>query len=272
MLGAMLLIDDDARVRTITLDRAEKLNAFNDALYNATAEALIAAAADPGVAVVVITGRGRAFSTGTDVGEMAELATGDESGAGHGFPGLVDELVAFPKPLLCAVNGLALGIGATMLGFADLVLMSTEARIRCPFTDLAVAPEAASSFTFPLLLGRQNAAWALMSSDWFSAEECLAMGLAWKVCEPDDLLDETMARARQLAAKPIASLIETKRTITAGTREAIAAARAREDQAFERLLGRPANVEAFMALAERRRPEFATVDAEHPVDTALHAS
>ena len=67
----------------------------------------------------------------------------------HGFPGLVDQLASFPKPLICAVNGMALGIGATMLGLADLVFMSTEARIRCPFTALAVAPEAASSFTFP---------------------------------------------------------------------------------------------------------------------------
>lgn len=268
----MIRIDDDARVRTLTLDRPDKLNAFNDALYNATAEALIDAATDPGVAVVVVTGTGRAFSTGTDVTEMSSLASGESEGANHGFPGLVDQLVAFPKPLLCAVNGLALGIGATMLGFADLVLMSTEARVRCPFTDLAVAPEAASSVTFPMLLGRQDAAWVLMSSEWFSAEECLAMGLAWKVCAPDELMDETVARARVLAAKPIASLIETKRTITAGLRDGLAAARAREDQAFIRLLGQPANTEAFMALAERRPPDFAAVDAANPVDTARHAS
>ena len=268
----MIRIDDDERVRTLTLDRPDKLNAFNDALYDATAAALADAAVDPAVAVVVITGTGRAFSTGTDITEMSSLATGEDSGESHGFPGLVDQLVAFPKPLLCAVNGLALGIGATILGYADLVFMSTEARVRCPFTDLAVAPEAASSFTFPLLLGRQDAAWVLMSSEWFSAEECLAMGLAWKVCAPDELMDETLARAKVLAAKPIASLIETKRTITAGLRDGLVAARAREDQAFIRLLGQPANIEAFTAMAERRPPDFATVDAANPVDTARHAS
>ena len=268
----MIRIDDDERVRTLPLDRPDKLNAFNDALYDATAAALADAAVDPAVAVVVITGTGRAFSTGTDITEMSSLATGEDSGESHGFPGLVDQLVAFPKPLLCAVNGLALGIGATILGYADLVFMSTEARVRCPFTDLAVAPEAASSFTFPLLLGRQDAAWMLMSSEWFSAEECLAMGLAWKVCAPDELMDETLARAKVLAAKPIASLIETKRTITAGLRDGLAAARAREDQAFIRLLGQPANIEAFTAMAERRPPDFATVDAANPVDTARHAS
>jgi enoyl-CoA hydratase/carnithine racemase len=269
----MLRIDDADRVRTITLDRPDALNAFNEALYDAATEALMAAATDPGVAVVVITGTGRSFSAGTDVLEMASRTTNPEGfQAGvHGFPGLVDQLIAFPKPLLCAVNGMALGIGATMLGFADLVLMSTEARVRCPFTDLAVAPEAASSYTFPLLLGRQDATWALMSSAWIPAEECQRIGLAWKVTSPEELLPETLRCATHLAAKPLASLIETKRTIVAGHRAAMAEARKREDEAFKRLLGQPANLEAFTALGERRTPEFARVDAEHPVDVALHA-
>ena len=112
----------------------------------------------------------------------------------------------------------------------------------------------------------------LLSSEWLSAEECHSVGLAWRVCEPDQLMDETLARAKVLAAKPIASLIETKRTITAGLRDGLVAARAREDQAFIRLLGQPANIEAFTAMAERRPPDFAAVDAAHPVDTARHAS
>ncbi len=180
----MLRTDDAHRVRRLTLDRPEALNAFNEALYAATAEALRAAARDPEVAVVLVTGTGRAYSAGTDVVEMAALASGDLEGAGSGFPALVDELVAFPKPLVCAVNGMALGIGATMLGLADLVLLSSEARVRCPFTALAVAPEAASSVTFPLLMGRQEASWALLSSEWLSAEDCRRAGLAWRVCPP----------------------------------------------------------------------------------------
>jgi enoyl-CoA hydratase/carnithine racemase len=270
----MLRIDDADRVRTITFDRPDALNAFNEALYDATTEALIDAAADPDVAVAVITGTGRSFSAGTDVLEMAARTTdpGSFRAGVHGFPGLIEQLESFPKPLLCAVNGMALGIGATMLGFADLVLMSTEARVRCPFTDLAVAPEAASSYTFPLLLGRQHATWALMSSEWIAAAECERIGLAWRVTEPDRLLGETHEVARHLAAKPLASLIETKRTITAGHRDAIAAARRREDQAFARLLGQPANLEAFVALGERRAPDFARVDAEHPVDVQLHST
>jgi enoyl-CoA hydratase/carnithine racemase len=271
---AVLQVHDDSRVRLLTLDRPEALNAFNEDLYDATADALIDAAISPEVAVVVLTATGRAFSAGTDVIEMAKLTTDPTSyqKGKHGFPGLIDQLTAFPKPLLCAVNGMALGIGATLLGYADLVLMSTDAKVRCPFTDLAVAPEAASSFLFPLLLGRQHATWLLMSSAWFSAEDCARMGLAWRVTTPETLLTETLGLAHQLASKPIASLVETKRTIIAASRDLIAAARAREDVAFSRLLGQPANLEAFAALAGRRPPDFASVDAAHPVDVAYHRS
>src|SRR5207237_3383679 len=123
----MIRIEDADRVRLITLDRPDALNAFNEALYDATTEALLDASASPDVAVVVLTGTGRAFSAGTDVIEMASRTTDpDAFNAGaHGFPGLIDQLAAFPKPLVCAVNGLALGIGATLLGYADLALMSS---------------------------------------------------------------------------------------------------------------------------------------------------
>jgi enoyl-CoA hydratase/carnithine racemase len=169
-------------------------------------------------------------------------------------------LVEFPKPLICAVNGLALGIGATMLALSDLVFMSTDARVRCPFSALAVAPEAASSYTFPALLGRHNATWALLSSEWLSAQDCKEMGLAWRVCAPEDLMTETMRHARVLSGKSIDSLIESKRTITAALRDQIDAARDRENAAFSRLMGTPANLEALTALAERREPDFRAID------------
>ena len=257
----MLRIEDADRVRVVTLDRPAALNAFNEALYDATTDALIEAAADRRVAVVVLTGAGRAFCAGTDLLEMAQRTSGPFTPGRHGFAGLIDRLAAFEKPFCCAVNGIGLGIGATILGFADLAFMASDARLKCPFTSLAVAPEAASSFTFPRLLGRQNATWALMSSEWLSAEECLAMGLVWKVVPPAELLAETLRHARVLASKPIASLVETKRTIVSAWQGEIAAARERENAAYTRLLGTPASVEALRAFAEKRAPDFAAVDA-----------
>jgi enoyl-CoA hydratase/carnithine racemase len=258
----MINIDDAERIRLITFDRPEALNAFNSALYDASTGALTEAADDPGIAVVVITGTGRAFSSGVDVLEMAGFASGELTEGKDAFPRFIDTLQAFPKPVVCAVNGLALGVGATMLALVDLVFMARDARVRCPFTALAVAPEAGSSFTYPMLMGRQRASWALMSSEWLSADDCREAGLAWKICEPDRLLEETLAHARILAGKPISSLIETKRTIVAGLLDSINAARERESAAFARLLGQPANIEAMTAFAEKREPNFATVDAK----------
>ncbi|MCW2775290.1 MAG: crotonase [Nocardioides sp.] len=252
-----LQISDEKRVRTLTLDRPDALNAFDEALYDATTEALREAAEDPGVAVVLLTGNGRAFSAGTDLLEMHARATDPEFVPGkHGFIGLVDALVDFPKPLVCAVNGVGLGIGTTILGFADLAFMSATARLKCPFTSLGVAPEAASSYLLPLLLGRQDAAWVLLSAEWVSAEQAQEIGLVWRVCEPADLLPEARRHAELLAARPISSLIAVKRTMTEPLRAGVAAARERENAAFAELMGGPANLEALTAFAEGREPDF----------------
>lgn len=252
-----LLISDDARVRTLTLDRPEALNAFNEALYDALADALIEAREDPDVAVVLLTGSGRAFSAGTDLLEMHRIATDPTFERGrHGFPGLIDALVDFDKPLVCAVNGLGLGIGTTVLGFADLAFMSSTAKLKCPFTSLGVAPEAASSYLLPRLTGHQNAAWLLLSAEWVSAAEALEIGLVWRVCEPDDLLAEAHRHAAVLAARPISSLVAVKRTMIAPLRAGIDTARELENAAFAELMGGPANLEALAAFAEGRAPDF----------------
>lgn len=250
-----LLISDDNRVRTLTLNRPEALNAFNEALYDAAADALRDAAVDPEVAVVVITGSGRGFSAGQDLTEMAARISDPGFVPGRfGFPGLIDALAEFPKPLICAVNGIAVGLGTTILGFADLAFMSSTARLKCPFTSLGVAPEAASSYLLPRLVGRQNAAWMLLSSEWIPAEEALRMGLVFRVCEPDDLLGETRAHAELLATRPIPSLVAVKQAIVEPLRAGISAARDREDGYFAAMMGAQANAEALAEFNRGRSP------------------
>ena len=171
-------INDQSRVRTIALNRPERLNAFSIQLVADLAAALQDAAADPEVSVILLTGTGRAFSAGADLKEIAEhmanpAASGDVKDTA--FVELIDTLADLPKPLIVAVNGVGVGFGMTILGFADLVFMSSEARLRCPFTSIGAPPEAASTYLLPLLLGRQNAAWALLSSEWISADEARDM-------------------------------------------------------------------------------------------------
>lgn len=256
----MIDISDDGRVRTITFRRPEAKNAMNTAMWDGTTEAFLAAADDPGVAVVVLTGSEDSFSAGQDLLEMAAMATGNGPEQQHGFAGLCRTLIDFPKPLILGVNGLGLGFGVTILGLADLVFASSNARFKCPFTGLGVAPELASSVTFPRLLGRQNASWVLMSSEWIDAAQAHEMGLVFEVCEPAELMERTMAAARTLAAKPISSLVETKATIMDSIRPALHAAHERENAAFATLMGSPANIEAMTAFAEKREPNFDGID------------
>ncbi|MCH9640377.1 MAG: enoyl-CoA hydratase/isomerase family protein [Actinomycetia bacterium] len=239
-------ISDDKRVRTLVLDRPEALNAFNEELYHATAEALRDAADDPDVAVVLLTGAGRAFSAGNDLKEMqARIADSSLSIAGSHFSTMISALTDLTKPLICAVNGVGLGIGTTILGYADLVFMSSTARLKCPFTSLGVAPEAASSYLLPKLIGRQNAAWLLLSAEWIDAAEAHRMGIAWKVCEPDELLPEARKHAEILASRSIPSLVAVKQTMVAPYRAGISEATERENAHFLELLGGAANAAAL---------------------------
>jgi enoyl-CoA hydratase/carnithine racemase len=256
---AMLEVTDDARVRVLTLNRPEALNLFNDELYHLAGTALEAAEASNDVACVVITGTGRAFSAGQDLGEMGRLSTSEKNDfgdAGPGFPHFLDTLAAFGKPVIAAVNGIGVGIGMTMLLHVDIAIMSTTARLRAPFVPLGVVPEAAGSLLMPVIMGNQRAALKLYTGDWITADEAVEFGLALRAVEPDALMRETMELARRIAKMPVASLSATKRVVVESRIDAVRAARAREDRAFTGMIGRPANMEAISAFLEKREPDF----------------
>lgn len=254
----VLTTTDTGRVRTLTINRPAALNAMNNDVFSAIRDGLDDALAAEGVAVVVITGAGRAWCAGQDLNEM--LTPPEDRTVEHQFPSMLERLTTFPKPLVAAVNGLGVGIGMTFLAHCDLVLMADDARVRTPFPQLGLAPEAGSSWTFASVMGWQNAAHVLLSGRWFSAEECLDMGLAWKVCSADSLQDEAMAAANEIAANPIPSLIATKQLmLDAGRAEHALAAHDRELVAYRPLMGAPANREAIKAFQEKRDPEFGSI-------------
>jgi enoyl-CoA hydratase/carnithine racemase len=247
-------ISNRGHVRTIALNRPERLNAFSNQLVADLAAALQDTESDPEVSVIVLTGTGRAFSAGADLKEIAEhLATPTGSGgtASSEFDELIATLAELSKPLIVAVNGVAVGFGMTILGFADVVFMSSEARLRCPFTEIGAPPEAASTYLLPLLLGRQNASWALLSSEWISSDEAHKIGLVWRVCAPDELLAVAQQHAERLADQPVAMLTTVKRLLNAPHREQIAAAAARERLAMAELIGTGTNAAALTSFLNR---------------------
>jgi enoyl-CoA hydratase/carnithine racemase len=256
---AILEVVDDARVRVLTLNRPEALNAFNDELYHTAGDALEEAAERADIACVVITGAGRAFSAGQDLGEMRRLSAAtstDFGAAGPGFPRFLDTLAAFDKPVIAAVNGIGVGIGMTMLLHVDLAFIASTARLRAPFVPLGVVPEAAGSLLMPIVMGNQRAALKLYTGDWITADEAVEYGLALRAVEPGALMHDTMDLARRIAKMPVASLRATKRVVVAGRIDAIRAARAREDRVFTQMIGQPANMEAITAFLEKRDPDF----------------
>jgi enoyl-CoA hydratase/carnithine racemase len=241
MTTDVLRIEDRERVRTLVFHRPEAANAFNEELYLAVAEALTRAAADDGISVVLLTGTGRSFTAGTDLKEMADLARAHASGAttgdgGKGFTTLMDVLAGFPKPLVAAVNGAGVGLGLTMLAHCDLVLMAEHARLLAPFTAMGVAPEAAGSYLLPLRMGHQRASLALLAGHWITADEAVESGLALRACPAETLLETAHELAREIAAKPLASLLATKRLIAEAHRDGVRRAMEREGAAFAELL------------------------------------
>ena len=247
-----LNIDINNRICVVEMNRPEALNAFNNKLMDDLADTMLAMAADPSVNVLVLTGAGRAFSAGADLQEMGAAATSPK----HGFAGLLDAIFDFPKPFMLAVNGVGAGIGATICGLADFVYISDQARLRCPFSSLGLTAEAASTYTFPRLMGRQQASWFLLSSEWMSGAQCVEAGLALELCTAEDLLPRTLEQAAKLAALPSVSLQKTKSLMLQHTRAAMEAAAKAENAGLASLMGGPANREALAAFREKRDADF----------------
>ncbi|MCR9278747.1 MAG: enoyl-CoA hydratase-related protein [Pseudomonadaceae bacterium] len=250
-----LTITTENRVRTVLLDRPKALNAFNAKLMDELADAFLDAAGDPRVSVLLLSGAGRAFSAGADLLEMGK----PQGKPKHGLAGMLDAIVDFPKPFLLAINGVGAGIGATIAGLADVSFIARGARLRCPFSALGLTAEAASTVTFPRLMGRQQASWFLLSSEWMSAEDCVESGLIMQLCEDDELMNTACERAATLAALPLTSLVKTKALMMESLRAEMKAAIKRENAGLAELAGGPANREAIAAFAEKREPDFSSI-------------
>jgi enoyl-CoA hydratase/carnithine racemase len=239
-------------VRVIAFNRPDVRNAFDTALYQEATAALRTADADEAIGAVVFTGRGSAFTSGQDLAEMAAIATGTAvEGAGQGFMGLLDALIATSVPLLAAVNGVAVGLGFTLLAHCDMVLVDAGARLRVPFAELGVPAEAASSFLFPAAMGWQQAARILLTSDWVGAEELVGLGLALQVCAAGTVLDETVALASRVAAHPRDATRAITSLMRAARRDAVVEANRREQGAFASLLGAAVGGGALAEFAAR---------------------
>ena len=251
-----ILSHTEAGVTTITLNRVDKKNSITAAMYSTMADALAQAEQDAAVRAVVIQGHVSIFSAGNDIGDFLNGPPSTQESPVYRF---LRGISTFPKPLVAAVCGPAVGIGTTMLFHCDLVYAGDNAAFSMPFVNLGLCPEAASSLLVPQMLGYHRAAEALLLGEPFMAEAALEVGLVNRIVPPTEANGVAQAQARKLAAKPMAALVETKRLMKKGQAGLVAQQMGEEGASFGRLLREPAAREAFAAFMEKRKPDFSKV-------------
>jgi enoyl-CoA hydratase/carnithine racemase len=242
------------RIQTIRFTRPDKKNALKSTMYTAMTEALIAGDASAGVAAHVFLGSGGMFTAGSDIAEFIERSRG---GTSLGGPVLdfIRYLPQIKKPVIAAVDGLAVGVGTTMLLHCDLVYASPAASLRTPFLDLGLVPEAGSSLLAPLRMGYARAFELLVLGEAFSSERAREAGLINAILPADQLEVAAMKAAARLAAKAPEALSISRRLLR-GDPAAIVARVDEESKIFGARLSSPEAREAFAAFMAKRAPDF----------------
>jgi len=241
-----ILVSREAGVMTLAFNRPEKKNALDREMYCALIDALDAAARDDAIRVVLFCGSGPDFTAGNDLADFRDFLQNPEA-----FPALafVRTLAAFEKPMVAAVTGDAIGVGATLLFHCDLVYASPEARLVMPFVDLGLVPEAGASLLAPRRIGMGRAAQYLLLGESFSGETALRIGLVNELAPASETRAVAEAAARRLAAKPAEAVMAARRLMRGDPAELRARIEA-EAALFAQALAAPqtrARLDAFFA-------------------------
>jgi enoyl-CoA hydratase/carnithine racemase len=240
-------------IATIEIARPEKKNALTVEMYQAMADALIAAREDASVRAVLITGQPGIFTSGNDLEDFVRRPR-------QGFDSPVFQfmraLLDCDKPVIAAVTGAAIGIGTTMLLHCDFVYVADDARLAVPFVSLGLVPEFASSLVVPQLMGLRRAAEKILLGDPFTGETAVECGIASAVLPAGEVAAHARRVAERFNALPPGAVRGAKRLMRAPLRDAVMAAIQAEGEAFGARLTSPEAREAFQAFFEKRRPDF----------------
>ncbi len=244
--SADILIERHDSIVRIQFNRPRKKNALKADMYDAAREALETADADPTVRVVYITGSEDSFSAGNDLNSFLQ-------NPGSNAPArFITQISKTETPLVAAVNGLAVGVGVTMLLHCDLVYAVEQARFNFAFIDLGVVPEAAASYLLPRMVGQRRAAELLMLGERFDAQTAQSIGLVNRITTSEELEAFAWQKAQQLASKPPEALRQTKMLLKRGTADAVAETIPFELNLFAERI-RSAEAQAIMQAIMQRR-------------------
>ena len=236
-------------VLELALNRPAKKNALTGAMYRTLIAGLVEAESDEAIGAVLLRAEGGMFTAGNDIADFAAAAQGGEEIAAVEF---VRRISRFQKPVVAAVEGLAVGVGVTLLLHCDLIYVAPDASFSLPFVDLGLLPEAGSSLLLPRRAGMARASAWLLLGESFSAQDALAAGLVNAILPREELLGNARAKAAALAAKPRAALLEARRFMRGDQAEIDARIEA-ELVAFRRALSSPAATAAIAAFLNKKK-------------------
>ncbi len=239
----------------IEMARPEKKNALTATMYQVMADALASADADPAVRVILISSAGGNFTAGNDLADFLATPPMDESAPVYRF---IEGFSRLEKPFVAAVEGVAIGVGTTMLLHCDLVYAGSGARFALPFANLGLTPEASSSLLLPLCAGHVRAAEMLMLGEAFSAQQAFDVGIVNAVLPDAQVFDHALERCRKLTTQPAASLRLTKQLMKRAQSALISETMRVEAEVFRQRLVSPEAKEAFAAFFEKRKPDFSS--------------
>lgn len=245
-----LLSHLEAGVLTLTFNRPQKKNAFTGDMYDAATRALLEADQNEAVRVIVLTGAGNTFTAGNDLKDFLENPPTGETSPVFRY---LRALAHLSRPVVVGVDGVAVGIGTTMLLHCDYVVASERALFSMPFINLGLCPEGASSVLLPRVAGMALASELLMFGDPFDAATALRAGLVNQVVPDASLAEVVHKRATSLAAKPVESLRLTKRLLREPLRATVDEALSREGREFVQRLGSAEAREAFNAFLTKKK-------------------
>ncbi|HEY5809317.1 MAG TPA: enoyl-CoA hydratase [Povalibacter sp.] len=244
-------------VMRIAFNRPEKKNAITNAMYVTMSEALQRAESDPQIRVVLFEAEGDAFTAGNDLGDFAAVASGQLARSDMKAHVFLTALARGQKPYVGAVQGLAVGIGTTMLLHFDLVFVAEDAKLSTPFVNLALVPEAASSWLIPARIGHARAFAMFALGEPIDGRTAASLGLANAALPAADVRSKALEAAKTLARKPAGALRATKNLMRDAA--ALAALMERENELFGQRLRTMEAAEALRAFAERRPPDFSKI-------------
>jgi len=252
-MAEQIIVTDEGATRMITMRRPEKKNTLTQEMYLAMSDAIDSAQSNPAIRCLILTGRSGVFTAGNDIGDFLKAATEkDDVARPRNSVIFLQSLINNRKPIIAAVDGIAIGIGTTMVVHCDYVLASTTTTFSSPFIHYGLVPDGATSLLVPRMVGHQRAFAMLVMGREMSAEEAKEAGFVNQIVAPGHAVVEAQKVARQICALPAEAVAISRKLLKLPTEDLVRRV-GEEDRFFKERMRSPEALAAFQAFFARKQ-------------------